>query len=84
MHMHVRALAAAERARSLWWVQYRPACAPRVHACMQPSNILVMGDDAPAGQAGRVRIADFGLARIFQAPPRPLHDNGVVVTIWYR
>ena len=28
--------------------------------------------------------ADFGLARIFQSPLRPLSDNGVVVTIWYR
>eukprot|EP00958_Prasinococcus_capsulatus_P017711 scaffold2017_cov387-Prasinococcus_capsulatus_cf.AAC.17 len=38
-----------------------------------------MGEDA-----GRVKIADFGLARIFQAPLKPLSDNGVVVTIWYR
>jgi cyclin-dependent kinase 8/11 len=29
-------------------------------------------------------IADFGLARLFQAPLRPLSENGVVVTIWYR
>ena len=28
--------------------------------------------------------ADFGLARIFQNPLKPLSDNGVVVTIWYR
>jgi cyclin-dependent kinase 8/11 len=28
--------------------------------------------------------ADFGLARIFHSPLRPLSDNGVVVTIWYR
>lgn len=34
--------------------------------------------------AGCVKIADFGLARIFQSPARPLSDNGVVVTIWYR
>jgi serine/threonine protein kinase len=30
------------------------------------------------------QTADFGLARIFQAPVRPLFENGVVVTIWYR
>jgi serine/threonine protein kinase len=34
--------------------------------------------------SGRVRIADFGLARVYRAPPRPLSENGVVVTIWYR
>ncbi len=28
--------------------------------------------------------ADFGLARLFQLPLRPLSENGVVVTIWYR
>jgi len=28
--------------------------------------------------------ADFGLARIFKDPLKPLSDNGVVVTIWYR
>ena len=51
---------------------------------MQPSNVLVMGSDAGPDQHGRVKIADFGLARIFQSPLRPLSDNGVVVTIWYR
>lgn len=29
-------------------------------------------------------LADFGLARIFKNPLKPLSDNGVVVTIWYR
>ena len=33
---------------------------------------------------GVVKIADFGLARIYQAPLKALSDNGVVVTIWYR
>lgn len=28
--------------------------------------------------------ADFGLARVFQSPLRPLSENGLVVTIWYR
>ena len=32
---------------------------------------------------GRVKIGDFGLARITRAPLRPLSDNGVVVTIWW-
>ncbi|GLC42234.1 hypothetical protein PLESTB_000645700 [Pleodorina starrii] len=57
-----------------------------VHRDLKPSNVLVMGEDpavSPA-QHGCVKIADFGLARIFQAPARPLSDNGVVVTIWYR
>ena len=43
-----------------------------------------MGDDVPEPEQGCVKIADFGLARIFHAPLRPLADNGVVVTIWYR
>mmetsp|Transcript_25620 Transcript_25620/g.55802 ORF Transcript_25620/g.55802 Transcript_25620/m.55802 type:complete len:460 (+) Transcript_25620:120-1499(+) len=55
-----------------------------IHRDLKPSNVLVMGDDAGPEQHGIVKIADFGLARIFQAPPRPLSDNGVVVTIWYR
>ncbi|KAF9663479.1 hypothetical protein SADUNF_Sadunf17G0054800 [Salix dunnii] len=33
---------------------------------------------------GVVKIADFGLARIYQAPLKALSDNGVVVIIWYR
>ncbi|KAG2500382.1 hypothetical protein HYH03_001955 [Edaphochlamys debaryana] len=57
-----------------------------VHRDLKPSNVLAMGEDpavAPS-QHGCVKIADFGLARIFQSPARPLSDNGVVVTIWYR
>jgi cyclin-dependent kinase 8/11 len=30
---------------------------------------------------GTVKIGDFGLARVFQSPLRPLNDNGVVVTV---
>ncbi|KAH1251266.1 Cyclin-dependent kinase E-1 [Glycine max] len=41
----------------------------------------VMGEGE---EHGVVKIADFGLARIYQAPLKPLSDNGVVVTIWYR
>ncbi|GMY12585.1 cyclin-dependent kinase E-1 [Fagus crenata] len=52
-----------------------------IHRDLKPSNILVMGD---ADEQGVVKIADFGLARIYQAPLKPLSDNGVVVTIWYR
>ncbi|CAL1386564.1 unnamed protein product [Linum trigynum] len=52
-----------------------------VHRDLKPSNILVMGDGE---EHGAIKIADFGLARIYQAPLKPLSDNGVVVTIWYR
>mmetsp|Transcript_11700 Transcript_11700/g.33109 ORF Transcript_11700/g.33109 Transcript_11700/m.33109 type:complete len:443 (-) Transcript_11700:329-1657(-) len=52
-----------------------------IHRDLKPSNVLVMGDGE---EQGRVKIADFGLARIFQSPLKPLSDNGVVVTIWYR
>eukprot|EP01097_Dermamoeba_algensis_P008917 TRINITY_DN6132_c0_g1_i1.p1 TRINITY_DN6132_c0_g1~~TRINITY_DN6132_c0_g1_i1.p1 ORF type:complete len:442 (+),score=74.26 TRINITY_DN6132_c0_g1_i1:68-1393(+) len=53
-----------------------------VHRDLKPSNILVMGEGG--GEPGVVKIADFGLARLFQSPLRPLSENGVVVTIWYR
>ncbi|MCO5564966.1 hypothetical protein L7F22_045359 [Adiantum nelumboides] len=52
-----------------------------IHRDLKPSNILVMGD---GDEQGVVKIGDFGLARIYQAPLKPLGDNGVVVTIWYR
>jgi len=52
-----------------------------IHRDLKPSNILVMGEGK---EMGTVKIGDFGLARIFQSPLRPLIDNGVVVTIWYR
>lgn len=52
-----------------------------IHRDLKPSNILVMGE---GDEQGVVKIADFGLARIYQAPVKPLSDNGVVVTIWYR
>ena len=52
-----------------------------VHRDLKPSNVLVMGDGP---EQGTVKVGDFGLARVFQAPLRPLADNGVVVTIWYR
>eukprot|EP00475_Leptophrys_vorax_P017119 TRINITY_DN23668_c0_g1_i1.p5 TRINITY_DN23668_c0_g1~~TRINITY_DN23668_c0_g1_i1.p5 ORF type:complete len:106 (+),score=11.51 TRINITY_DN23668_c0_g1_i1:45-320(+) len=52
-----------------------------IHRDLKPSNILVMGEGE---EQGTVKIADFGLAGIFQSPLKPLSDNGVVVTIWYR
>lgn len=52
-----------------------------IHRDLKPSNILVMGE---GDEQGIVKIADFGLARIYQAPLKPLAENGVVVTIWYR
>jgi len=53
-----------------------------LHRDLKPANILVTGDMAMGG--GVVKIADFGLARIFQSPLRRLADDGDVVTIWYR
>ncbi|XVF12929.1 hypothetical protein REPUB_Repub08aG0162300 [Reevesia pubescens] len=52
-----------------------------IHRDLKPSNILVMGE---GDEQGVVKIADFGLARIYQAPLKSLSENGVVVTIWYR
>eukprot|EP00743_Colponemidia_sp_Colp-15_P004668 GILK01005030.1.p1 GENE.GILK01005030.1~~GILK01005030.1.p1 ORF type:complete len:416 (-),score=27.49 GILK01005030.1:177-1370(-) len=52
-----------------------------MHRDLKPSNVLVMGEGP---EQGVVKIADFGLARSFQAPARRLSDDGVVVTIWYR
>eukprot|EP00879_Flechtneria_rotunda_P012079 GHRR01012614.1.p1 GENE.GHRR01012614.1~~GHRR01012614.1.p1 ORF type:complete len:490 (+),score=169.21 GHRR01012614.1:333-1802(+) len=52
-----------------------------IHRDLKPSNVLVMGEGPDAGV---VKVADFGLARSFQAPLRSLSHNGVVVTIWYR
>ncbi|XP_044486105.1 cyclin-dependent kinase E-1-like [Mangifera indica] len=52
-----------------------------IHRDLKPSNILVMGEGE---EQGVVKIADFGLARIYQAPLKFLSENGVVVTIWYR
>lgn len=39
------------------------ADARRARACVQPSNVLVMGEGP---EAGVVKVADFGLARVFQ------------------
>lgn len=56
-----------------------------IHRDLKPSNILVTGLDKPQQERGCVKIADFGLARLFQSPLRPMSDvDAVVVTIWYR
>ncbi|GAB4821372.1 hypothetical protein N2152v2_008418 [Parachlorella kessleri] len=52
-----------------------------LHRDLKPSNILVMG---PGEEQGVLKIADFGLTRVFREPLEPLWNNGVVVTIWYR
>ena len=52
-----------------------------VHRDLKPSNILIMGRGP---EIGTVKIADFGIARLFQQPLRALHHDGVVVTVWYR
>ncbi len=49
-----------------------------IHRDLKPSNILVTGEGK---EMGTVKIGDFGLARVFQSPLRPLNDNGVVVTV---
>ncbi len=49
---------------------------------MKPQNILIVRDGA---EQGKVKIADFGLARVFQNPLKSLIDvEKVVVTLWYR
>mmetsp|Transcript_50201 Transcript_50201/g.117903 ORF Transcript_50201/g.117903 Transcript_50201/m.117903 type:complete len:280 (-) Transcript_50201:78-917(-) len=56
-----------------------------IHRDLKPSNILVMGRRSGiVDEVGHVKLADFGMARIFQAPVRELNQDGIVVTIWYR
>ncbi|XP_046423880.1 cyclin-dependent kinase 8 isoform X1 [Neodiprion pinetum] len=53
-----------------------------LHRDLKPANILVMGEGV---ERGRVKIADMGFARLFNAPLKPLADlDPVVVTFWYR
>uniref|UniRef100_A0A803L4W3 Protein kinase domain-containing protein n=1 Tax=Chenopodium quinoa TaxID=63459 RepID=A0A803L4W3_CHEQI len=56
-------------------------------ACWVLQEIIRYHRDKVMGEGeeqGVVKIADFGLARVYQAPLKALADNGVVVTIWYR
>lgn len=56
-----------------------------MHRDIKPANLLVLdAPTAPPAEIGCVQLADFGLARIFSAPLRPLGSDGEVVTIWYR
>ena len=52
-----------------------------LHRDLKPENILIMGDGV---ERGLIKIADFGLARKIDRVPRPLDENGPVVTLWYR
>uniref|UniRef100_A0A7S1KV17 Cyclin-dependent kinase 8 n=1 Tax=Percolomonas cosmopolitus TaxID=63605 RepID=A0A7S1KV17_9EUKA len=47
-----------------------------MHRDLKPANILI--------EKGVVKLADFGLARIYQSPHKTLGQDGPVVTIWYR
>lgn len=48
----------------------------------KPENIMVMGDGP---ERGCIKIADMGMARIFNSPMKPLGEiDVVVVTSWYR
>ncbi|MQM14764.1 hypothetical protein Taro_047699, partial [Colocasia esculenta] len=49
-----------------------------IHRDLKPSNILVMGE---GDEHGVVKIADFGLARIYHAPLKPLSENGVKISV---
>lgn len=50
-----------------------------MHRDLKPTNILVQGSGL---RPGSIKLADFGLARIFRDPLVQLNPN--VVTIWYR
>jgi serine/threonine protein kinase len=51
-----------------------------MHRDLKPDNILIVSSQHPPV----VKIADFGMARIFAEPPAPLYFDGTVCTIWYR
>lgn len=51
-----------------------------LHRDLKPANILVMGE---GNERGRVKIADMGFARLFNAPLKPLADLDPVVILQY-
>ena len=51
-----------------------------MHRDLKPDNILIVSSQSPP----LVKIADFGMARVFAEAPAPLYYDGTVCTIWYR
>jgi serine/threonine protein kinase len=49
-----------------------------MHVHVQPSNVLVMGEGP---EAGKVKVADFGLARFFQVCPACVHVHGSYIVM---
>jgi len=55
-----------------------------MHRDLKPCNILITSGESKV-DPGQVKLADLGLARVFQNPIYPLaKTDPVVVTIWYR
>lgn len=55
-----------------------------IHRDLKPANILVTHGDA-SPEPGQVKLADLGLARVFDQPLRSFTAcDPVVVTMWYR
>ena len=56
-----------------------------MHRDLKPCNILITSGDPGSAEPGQVKLADLGLARVFQNPIHALaKTDPVVVTIWYR
>ena len=53
-----------------------------MHRDIKPANLLL--DTSAEEHSWRLKITDFGLARLHDAPLRPLGLDGPVVTAWYR
>lgn len=53
-----------------------------VHRDLKPANILIDKDCSFYFMLVNLKIADFGLARIYSLPTRPYSHE--VVTLWYR
>lgn len=54
--------------------------APPARAARRPPAVRAAAVTAD----GRLKIGDFGLARLYDQPLRALHLDGPVVTVWYR